>query len=123
LLLAYGLHVDGQTIAVGGPGLGYVDVYSSSGQLLTRLEHSDSLNSPWGIMLAPTDFGLFSHDLLVGQFGAGGSTPSAGVITAYDIVTGKFEGVLLDATGKPIVIPGLWSLSPGNVSPDNTRIR
>ena len=24
-----------------------------------------------------------------------------------------------DAGGKPIVIPGLWSLSPGNVSPDN----
>jgi uncharacterized protein (TIGR03118 family) len=119
IVVAYGLHVDGQTIAVGGPGLGYVDVYSSSGQLLTRLEHNDSLNSPWGIMLAPTDFGLFSHDLLVGQFGGGGSTPSAGVIAAYDIATGKFEGVLLDATGKPIVIPGLWSLSPGNVSPDN----
>jgi uncharacterized protein (TIGR03118 family) len=119
IIVAYGLHVDGQTIAVGGPGLGYVDVYSSSGQLLTRLEHNEFLNSPWGIMLAPTDFGLFSHDLLVGQFGGGGSTPSAGVIAAYDIATGKFEGMLLDATGKPIVIPGLWSLSPGNVSPDN----
>ncbi|MEA2263932.1 MAG: hypothetical protein QOJ51_6757, partial [Acidobacteriaceae bacterium] len=47
------------------------------------------------------------------------TTPSAGTIAAYDIATGKFEGVLQDAAGKPIVIPGLWSLSPGNVSPDN----
>ncbi|HEX4170322.1 MAG TPA: TIGR03118 family protein [Bryobacteraceae bacterium] len=119
VVVAYGLHVDGQPVAVGGPGLGYVDVYSSSGQLLTRLEHNDSLNAPWGIALAPLDFGFFSHDLLVGQFGGGGSTPSAGVIAAYDIATGKFEGLLQDATGKPIVIPGLWSLSPGNISPDN----
>jgi uncharacterized protein (TIGR03118 family) len=119
VVVAYGIHVDGKTVAVGGPGLGYVDIFSSSGQLLTRLEHNDSLNSPWGITLAPTDFGLFSHDLLVGQFGGGGTTPSAGTIAAYDIATGKFEGVLQDAAGKPIVIPGLWSLSPGNVSPDN----
>jgi uncharacterized protein (TIGR03118 family) len=119
VVVAYGMHVDGKTVAVGGPGLGYVDIFSSSGQLLTRLEHNDSLNSPWGITLAPTDFGLFSHDLLVGQFGGGGTTPSAGTIAAYDIATGKFEGVLEDAAGKPIVIPGLWSLSPGNVSPDN----
>jgi uncharacterized protein (TIGR03118 family) len=119
IVVAYGMHVDGQEAAVGGPGLGYVDVYSSSGQLLTRLEHNDNLNAPWGITLAPLDFGHFSHHLLVGQFGGGGSTPSAGVIAAYDLATGKFEGLVLDATGKPIVIPGLWSLSPGNITPDN----
>ena len=56
-----------------------MDLYSASGQLLTRLEHGDWLNTPWGITLAPLDFGRFSHDLLVGQFGGGGSTPSAGL--------------------------------------------
>ena len=119
IVVAFGLHVDGQNIAEGGPGLGFVDVFSSSGQLLTRLEHNDSENAPWGITLAPLDFGRFSHDLLVGQFGGGGSTPSAGVIAAYDIATGKFEGLLQDPSGKPIVIPGIWALSPGNISPDN----
>jgi uncharacterized protein (TIGR03118 family) len=119
IVVAYGLRVQGQETAVGGQGLGYVDVYSSSGQLLTRLEHGDWLNAPWGLALAPTDFGRFSHDLLVGQFGGGGSTPSAGVIAAYDITTGKFEGLVQDATGQPVVISGLWSLSPGNVTPDN----
>jgi uncharacterized protein (TIGR03118 family) len=119
IVVAYGLRVEGQQTAVGGPGLGYVDVYSSSGRLLTRLEHGDWLNSPWGMTLAPLDFGRFSHDLLVGQFGGGGSTPSAGVIAAYDLATGKFEGLVEDATGKPVVISGLWSLSPGNIAPDN----
>jgi uncharacterized protein (TIGR03118 family) len=119
IVVTYGLHVEGQQTAAGGQGLGYVDVYSSSGQLLTRLEHGDWLNGPWGVALAPLDFGRFSHDLLVGQFGGGGSTPSAGVIAAYDIATGKFEGLVQDATGKPVVISGLWSLSPGNVTPDN----
>jgi len=119
IVVTYGLREEGQEAAVGGQGLGYVDVYSSSGQLLTRLERGDWLNAPWGITLAPLDFGRFSHDLLVGQFGGGGSTPSAGVIAAYDLATGKFEGLVEDATGKPVVIPGLWSLSPGNISPDN----
>jgi uncharacterized protein (TIGR03118 family) len=119
IVVTYGLHVEGQLTAAGGQGLGYVDVYSSSGQLLTRLEHGDWLNAPWGVVLAPLDFGRFSHDLLVGQFGGGGSTPSAGVIAAYDIATGKFEGLVEDATGKPVVISGLWSLSPGNITPDN----
>lgn len=119
IVVAYGLRVEGQQTAVGGQGLGYVDVYSSSGKLLTRLEHGDWLNSPWGLTLAPLDFGRFSHDLLVGQFGGGGTTPSAGVIAAYDLATGKFEGLVEDATGKTVVIPGLWSLSPGNIAPDN----
>jgi uncharacterized protein (TIGR03118 family) len=119
VVVAYGLRVEGQQTAEGGQGLGYVDLYSASGQLLTRLEHGDWLNAPWGITLAPLDFGRFSHDLLVGQFGGGGSTPSAGVIAAYDLATGKFEGLVEDSAGKPVVISGLWSLSPGNVAPDN----
>jgi uncharacterized protein (TIGR03118 family) len=119
VVVAYGLHIEGQKVATGGQGLGYVDIYSSSGELLTRLERGDWFNAPWGVALAPLDFGRFSHDLLVGQFGGGGSTPSAGVVAAFDIATGKFEGLMQDPTGKPIVIPGLWSLTPGNVSPDN----
>jgi uncharacterized protein (TIGR03118 family) len=117
--VTYGLHIEGQKVAAGGTGQGFVDIYSSSGELLTRLENGSWFNAPWGVALAPLDFGRFSHDLLVGQFGGGGSTPSAGVIAAFDIATGKFEGLLRDPAGKPVVIPGLWSLSPGNVSPDN----
>jgi hypothetical protein len=60
-----------------GPGLDYVDIFSSDGQLLQRLEHGDWLNAPWGVALAPLDFGLFSRDLLIGQFAGGGTSPGS----------------------------------------------
>lgn len=103
-----------------GPGRGYVDIYDSTGHLLQRLEHGDWLNGPWGVALAPLDFGRFSHDLLVGQFAGGGTTENAGVIAAYDLATGRFDGLLEDASGKPISIQGIWSISPGNVVPNNS---
>jgi hypothetical protein len=71
------------------------------------------------LALAPLDFGRFSHDLLIGQFAGGGDTQSSGFIAAYDLATGKFDGLLEDASGKPLAINGIWSLSPGNVSPTN----
>src|ERR1700692_968346 len=76
-------------------------------------------NAPWGVALAPLDFGRFSHDLLIGQFAGGGDTQSSGFIAAYDLTTGKFDGLLQDASGKPLAINGVWALSPGNVNPNN----
>jgi len=71
------------------------------------------------VALAPLDFGRFSHDLLIGQFAGGGDTESSGFIAAYDLATGKFDGLLKNASGKPLAINGIWALSPGNVSPAN----
>jgi uncharacterized protein (TIGR03118 family) len=119
IVVTYALHVEGSPSETDGPGLGYVDIYSSTGRLLRRLEHGDWLNAPWGVALAPLDFGRFSHDLLIGQFAGGGDTGSSGFIAAYDLATGKFDGLLQDATGKPLAINGIWALSPGNVSPTN----
>ncbi len=119
IVVTYVLHEEGARFETDGPGLGFVDIYSSTGQLLQRLEHGDWLNAPWGVALAPLDFGRFSHDLLIGQFAGGGDTQSSGFIAAYDLATGKFDGLLQDANGKPLVINGLWALGPGNVSPAN----
>jgi uncharacterized protein (TIGR03118 family) len=119
IVVTYALHEPGAPAETAGPGLGYVDIFSSTGRLLRRLEHGDWLNAPWGVTLAPLDFGRFSHDLLVGQFAGGGTTQSSGLIAAYDLATGKFDGLLEDANGKPLVINGIWALSPGNVSPAN----
>ena len=94
---------------VDGPGLGFVDVFSPSGRLLRRLEHGSWLNGPWSIALAPGDFGIYSHDLLVGQFGSGN-------IAVYDPATGKFKDLLRDASNAPIMIDGLWALSFGSNS-------
>jgi uncharacterized protein (TIGR03118 family) len=119
IVVTYALHEEGMRFETDGPGLGFVDIYSSSGLLLQRLEHGDWLNAPWGVALAPLDFGRFSHDLLIGQFAGGGDTQSSGFIAAYDLTTGKFDGLLQDASGKPLAINGVWALSPGNVSPNN----
>jgi len=96
-----------------------VDIHSSTGRLLQRLEPDDWLNAPWGVALAPLDFGRFSHDLLIGQFAGDGDTQSSGFIAAYALATGKFDGLLQDANGKPLAISGIWAFSPGNVSPNN----
>ena len=70
---------------VAGPGNGFVDVYDTSGKLLTRLISHGDLNSPWGLVIAPASFGAFGGDLLVGNFGDG-------AIHAYDPTTGAEKG-------------------------------
>jgi uncharacterized protein (TIGR03118 family) len=92
---------------VAGPGNGYVDVFDTSGHLLRRLISQGRLNSPWGLVVAPSGFGTFSHDLLVGNFGDG-------AINAYDPRTGAFQGRLTNRDGNPIAIDGLWALRFGN---------
>ena len=68
------------------------------------------LNSPWAIALAPANFGEFSGDLLVGNFGDG-------LIGVFNHTTGAFIDYLADANGEAIVIDGLWALAFGNGSP------
>jgi len=119
IVVTYVLREEGSRFETDGPGLGFVDIYSSTGRLLQRLEHGDWLNAPWGVALAPLDFGRFGHDLLVAQFAGGGNTQSSGFIAAYDLTTGKFDGLLQDANGKPLAINGIWAISPGNVNPGN----
>jgi uncharacterized protein (TIGR03118 family) len=120
IVVTYVLHEEGSPFETDGPGLGFVNIYSSTGVLLQRLEHGDWLNAPWGVALAPLDFGRFSHDLLIGQFAGGGDTQSSGYIAAYDLATGKFEGLLQDTSGKPVAINGVWAISSGNVAPANS---
>jgi uncharacterized protein (TIGR03118 family) len=80
--------------------------------LIRRVASRGELNSPWGLALAPADFGRFSGDLLVGNFGDGR-------IHAFDPATltsdGEFEpvGLLHSAAGRPIQIDGLWALQFG----------
>jgi uncharacterized protein (TIGR03118 family) len=99
-----------------GPGLGYVDVYSAAGELLNRLQWGPWFNGPWGVALAPTDFGTYSHALLIGNFGGGGTSENAGTIAAFDLATGDYLGQVETAAGKPVVIEGLWALAAGNGS-------
>jgi uncharacterized protein (TIGR03118 family) len=91
----------------GGAGHGFIDVFSTDGVLLNHFAAHGNLNSPWGMVLAPANFGRFSGDLLVGNFGDGR-------INAFDPGTGKLLGQLQDSQGKPISVAGLWGLAYGN---------
>jgi uncharacterized protein (TIGR03118 family) len=86
-----------------GPGNGFVSVFDTNGNFVRRLITQGALNAPWGITLAPSVFGEFSNDLLVGNFGDGR-------INAFDPVTGAPLGTLRDGSSNPIVIDGLWAL-------------
>ena len=63
------------------PGNGFVDVFAPNGDLLQRLVSRGKLDSPWAVTLAPSTFGAFGGDILVGNFGNGR-------INAYDPVSG-----------------------------------
>jgi uncharacterized protein (TIGR03118 family) len=92
---------------VGGAGLGYVAVFDDHGKKLSQLEHGDWFNAPWGVVLTPADFGAFSHAILVGNF-------LGGNIAAFNPLTGRYIGSVLNANGSTVNIDGLWALAFGN---------
>jgi uncharacterized protein (TIGR03118 family) len=97
---------------VAGEGNGIIDVFNPDGSFVKRLVSNGTgspLNSPWGMTVAPNNFGDLSGDLLVGNFGDG-------VINAFNPSTGDFVSTLNDAAGHPIVIDGVWGLQFGNGS-------
>jgi uncharacterized protein (TIGR03118 family) len=94
---------------VAGPGNGFVDVYTNFGVFLHRFASRGVLNSPWGLTIAPANFGAFSGDLLVGNFGDGR-------IHAFDPHSGRLLGTLRDQAHQPIVIDGLWGLLVGDAA-------
>jgi len=105
---------DKQEKETDGPGLGYVDVFSTQGILLARMQNGPWMNASYGVSLAPLDLGRFSHDLLVGQYAGAGNTENSGVIAAFDPFTGKFDGLLEDFNGNTLSIKGIRSLNPAN---------
>ncbi|HEX7450431.1 MAG TPA: TIGR03118 family protein [Pirellulales bacterium] len=105
-----------------GPGNGFVDVFDMSGNLMSRLivgqpgVSTSPLNSPWGVALAPNNFGGLSGDLLVANAGDGH-------INAFEPVSGAFLGALLDPSGNPMTIDGLRGIAFGNgASAGNTGV-
>jgi uncharacterized protein (TIGR03118 family) len=98
---------------VAGAGHGLIDVLNLSTQTFHRFAtgsdaggHLRAIDSPWGLAVAPSSFGLHGDRLLVGNFGSG-------TIMVFD-ANGHFDGFLLRKSGKPVVIDGLWALTFGN---------
>jgi uncharacterized protein (TIGR03118 family) len=93
---------------VDAPGLGYVDEFNLDGTLSRRIASAGGpLDAPWGMAIAPSTFGTYAGDLLVGNFGNG-------TVDAYNLTTLHYDGKLLNTSGIPLSIDGLWALIPGN---------
>ena len=102
-----------------GQGLGVVDVFLTDGTFLARVARGGGLNAPWGLAWAPADFGHFSGDLIVGNFGNGR-------LHAYHWDGHHWDpaGVLRGKHDRTIRIDGLWGIGFGggtdNNGPTNT---
>src|SRR5262249_25736558 len=92
---------------VKGLGNGYVDVFTTTGQLVRRFASQGQLNSPWGVVHTPASFGGFGNMIVIGNFGDGH-------LSAFDQTSGSFKGQLNQPNGMPIAIDGLWALEFGN---------
>ncbi len=91
-----------------GPGLGLVNVFDTNGNFVKRLvTDGGKLNAPWGMTLAPADFGTLSNALLVGNFGDG-------AINGFDPDTGRYLGAVTNGGGTAFAVPGLWGIAFGN---------
>ena len=107
LYVTYAKQKSGSNDEEAGAGFGFVNVFDLQGNFVRRLASDGTLNAPWGLALAPSSFGEFGGDLLVGNFGDG-------LINVFDPSTDAFLGQLLGMDGKPLFIDGLWALTPGN---------
>ncbi len=108
LYVSYAVQDAAGTGDVPGAGHGIVDKFDLNGNFIARLvSNGGALNSPWGLALAPANFGVLSGALLVGNFGDG-------KINAFNATTGAAVGPLRNSGGTPIVVQGLWGLRFGN---------
>jgi uncharacterized protein (TIGR03118 family) len=97
-----------------GAGLGYVDVFDFSGNLVGQFASAGPLNAPWGIAIAPAGFGSLQGDVLIGNFGDG----TISIFSPNGTALANFEGPLMSTAGQPLTFPGLWSLAFGNGDAD-----
>ena len=87
-----------------GTNTGLVSVFDVNGNFVARVVTGGNLNAPWGVAIAPAGFGIYSGDLLIGNFGDG-------LITAYSPTAPyAYLGMVSDGTGKAISYPGLWEI-------------
>jgi uncharacterized protein (TIGR03118 family) len=96
----------------GGAG-GLVDIFTESGTLVKRLIVGKPLSQPWGLAVAPSNFGTLSGTLLVTN------NITKGSINGFNLTTGKLVGTISNSSGSPIVINGIWGIEFGGGSTNN----
>jgi len=96
----------------GGAG-GFVSVFTEAGTFIKRFIRGTPLNQPWGMAVAPSDFGPLSGTFLVSN------NTKAGTINGFSMKTGALVGTVKNKAGTPIRIPGLWGIEFGGGSTAN----
>jgi uncharacterized protein (TIGR03118 family) len=96
----------------GGTG-GYIDIFTEAGKFVKRLAQGKPLNQPWGLAVAPSNFGTLSGALLVSN------NTAAGTVNGFNLTTGKFVNTIKNSAGKPIAIDGIWGIEFGGGTTNN----
>jgi uncharacterized protein (TIGR03118 family) len=98
---------------VAGRGNGLIDMFNPNNNTFTRFATGTGaggtvrqINSPWGMAMSPSTFGIHANQLLVGNFGSG-------TIMSFDAM-GQFMGLLRSSEDEAVAIDGLWGLAFGN---------
>ena len=99
--------------AASGASGGYIDIFSEKGTFLKQVAHGAPLNQPWGLAIAPRNFGPLSNTLLVSN------NTNTGTINAFNSITGQFVGTIKDTDGKAIHIDQLWGIEFGGGTANN----
>jgi len=102
VFVAYAVQDAAKHDPVVGAGMGLVDLFQTDGKFLRRMATGGTLNAPWGVVTASANFGTFSNDVLVGNFGDG-------TISAYG-TNDAFLGQMVDSNNHAITNPGLWDM-------------
>ncbi len=92
---------------------GYIDIFDENGTFVKTLIHGKPLNKPWGLAVAPSNFGTLSNTLLISN------NTASGTINGFNPTTGAFVGTVDNAAGKPIHISGLWGIEFGGGTTSN----
>lgn len=123
LFVAYAQVQQDPRAAVGTPwpahevhaaGAGRIAEFDLDGRLVAVWDDRGLLDAPWGLALAPANFGALSGTLLVGNFGDDGSGSPRGALTAFDTGARRAVNYVRDAAGAPLQVPGVWGIVFGN---------
>ncbi|MGA2980334.1 MAG: TIGR03118 family protein [Terriglobales bacterium] len=95
---------------------GQIDIFQEDGTFVKVLASGAPLNQPYGLAVAPSNFGPLSNTLLVGN-----NLNHPGTISGFNLETGQFVGTIKDTNGNDIAIDQLWGIEFGGGTPNNGR--
>jgi uncharacterized protein (TIGR03118 family) len=103
IFVTYAVQDSAKHDPIAGAGNGIVSIFDMDGNFVRRFATGGTLNAPWGVTRASTNFGPFSNDILIGNVGDGS-------IGAFDPTSGQFVGQLLNGDGLALAEVGLHAL-------------